>query len=197
MASRTARFDNLKPAVTKILVGSERELSPRFVAMANHYLVEPCFARPRTGHDKGGVEARGKGIRWQHLVPIPSGPDLGTISGELLTRLDARAATKRDVERRTVAERFVDEQARMLPLAATPFARRSCITRASGVAASCASRARFTRCGPSGPVSTYARLRAPTRSSEMVEPRRALRRASSGARRQEADRLSPLRVPET
>ncbi len=116
-----AIYDNLKPAVTKILVGSERELSPRFVAMANHYLVEPCFARPRTGHDKGGVEARGKGIRWQHLVPIPSGPDLATISGELLTRLDARAATKRDVERRTVAERFVDEQARMLPLAATPF----------------------------------------------------------------------------
>ena len=157
-----AIYDNLKPAVTKILVGSERELSPRFVAMANHYLVEPCFARPRTGHDKGGVEARGKGIRWQHLVPIPSGPDLATISGELLTRLDARAATKRDVERRTVAECFVDEQARMLPLAATLFRaavvhhprvwRRS-LVRVEGA---------FYWCGPSGPVSTYARLRAPT-----------------------------------
>lgn len=116
-----AIYDNLKPAVTKILVGSERDLSPRFVAMANHYLLEPCFARPGTGHDKGGVEARGKGIRWQHLVPIPSGHDLAAISGELLARLDSRAETKRDAERRTVAERFVDEQARMLPLAATPF----------------------------------------------------------------------------
>jgi transposase len=116
-----AIYDNLKPAVTKILVGSERELSPRFLAMANHYLLEPCFARPRTGHDKGGVEARGKGIRWQHLVPIPSGPDLATISAELLARLDARAATKHDREQRTIAERFVDEQVRMLPLPATPF----------------------------------------------------------------------------
>ncbi|MCB9563164.1 MAG: IS21 family transposase [Kofleriaceae bacterium] len=116
-----ALYDNLKPAVTKILVGSERELSLRFVAMANHYLLEPCFARPGTGHDKGGVEARGKGIRWQHLVPIPSGPDLATVSAQLLARLDARAATKRDSERRTVAERFADEQARMLPLPPTAF----------------------------------------------------------------------------
>lgn len=116
-----AIYDNLKPAVTKILVGSERELSQRFVAMANHYLIEPCFARPGTGHDKGGVEARGKGVRWQHLVPIPSGPDLATISAELLARLDARAATKRDAERRTVAERFADEQSRMLPLPSSPF----------------------------------------------------------------------------
>ena len=114
-------YDNLKPAVTKILVGSERELSARFVALANHYLVEPCFARPRTGHDKGGVEARGKGIRWQHLVPIPSGPDLATISAELLAGLDARAASRHDVDNRTIAERFLDERARMLSLPATPF----------------------------------------------------------------------------
>src|SRR6266516_6829127 len=28
----------------------------RFQALAAHYVFEPCFARPRTGHDKGGVE---------------------------------------------------------------------------------------------------------------------------------------------
>jgi transposase len=118
---RRAIYDNLKPAVIKILVGSERELSPRFLAMANHYLVEPCFARPKTGHDKGGVEARGKGIRWQHLVPIPSGPSLATISAELLAGLDARTATRRDAERHTVADRFVEEHARMLRLPEIPF----------------------------------------------------------------------------
>ena len=73
-----------------MLAGSERTLSPRFLAVATHYLFEASFARPRTGHDKGGVEARGKGIRWQELVPIPSGPDLSTISAALLARLDAR-----------------------------------------------------------------------------------------------------------
>jgi transposase len=53
-------YDNLSAAVKKI-VGSERELTERFMALCSHYLFEPCFARPREGHDKGGVEARGKG----------------------------------------------------------------------------------------------------------------------------------------
>lgn len=114
-------YDNLRAAVARILVGSERELSARFLALTTHYLFEPSFARPRTGHDKGGVEARGKGIRWQELVPIPSGPDLRTISAALLQRLDRRQTTKRDAQGRSIAERFVDERARMLPLPSVPF----------------------------------------------------------------------------
>ncbi len=54
-----------RPAVCKMLVGSERD-------------------------DKGGVEARGQAIRWQELLPIPSGPDLASISGALLARLEER-----------------------------------------------------------------------------------------------------------
>lgn len=116
-----AIYDNLSAAVVRVLVGSERDLTARFLAMVNHYVLEPCFARPRTGHDKGGVEARGKGIRWQELVPIPSGPDLATINAALLARLDARTTTKRDAQGRTIAERFAEERSRMLPLPATPF----------------------------------------------------------------------------
>ena len=109
-------YDNLKAAVSKMLAGSDRELSPRFLAFATHYLFEASFARPRTGHDKGGVEARGKGIRWQELVPIPSGPDLATISSALLARLDER-----------VTEQFAVEQAAMLPPPAMPLSSARCI----------------------------------------------------------------------
>ena len=109
-------YDNLKAAVTKILVGSERQLAVRFLALTTHYLFEASFARPRTGHDKGGVEARGKGIRWQHLVPIPSGPDLTTISAALLARLDARAPAS-----------FAAEHAAMLPLPSVPFRSARCV----------------------------------------------------------------------
>jgi transposase len=63
-------YANLTPAVRKI-VGSARVLTERFAALAAHYLFEPCFARPGEGHDKGGVESRGKAIRLQHLTPIP------------------------------------------------------------------------------------------------------------------------------
>ena len=61
-------YDNLSAAVKKI-VGSDRELTERFEALCSHYLFEPCFARPGEGHDKGAIEARGKGIRLAHLTP--------------------------------------------------------------------------------------------------------------------------------
>jgi transposase len=109
-------YDNLKAAVAKILVGSERELTSRFLSLATHYVFEACFARPATGHDKGGVEGRGRGVRLQHLVPIPSGPDLETISRALLKRLDERAAVKETATGTTVAERFAGEWGMMLPL---------------------------------------------------------------------------------
>jgi transposase len=108
-------YDNLKAAVRK-LVGSERELTTRFVALATHYLFEACFARPRTGHDKGGVESRGKAIRWQELVPIPVGPDLATISASLLARLDARATNQ-----------FLVERMAMLPSPSTLFSSARCM----------------------------------------------------------------------
>lgn len=108
-------YDNLRAAVQRLLVGSERELAPRFQALATYYVFEPCFARPRTGHDKGGVEARGKGIRWQHLVPIPSGPDLAAMSSALVGRLDQQAATS------GALGRFAEEQSHMLPLPERPF----------------------------------------------------------------------------
>ena len=85
-------YDNLRAAVVRILVGGARTLTPRFTALASHYLLEACFCRPGEGHDKGGVEARGKAIRQQALVPIPSGPTLAGINEALLTRLDARLA---------------------------------------------------------------------------------------------------------
>jgi len=118
-------YDNLTLAVRKVLVGAERQLTERFEALASHYLFEPCFCRPATGHDKGGVEARGKGIRWQHLVPIPSGPELGTIGTALLARMDERLAEGRDAEGRTIGDRFAVEYGRMLPLASHPFRARA------------------------------------------------------------------------
>jgi transposase len=107
-------YDNLKPAVTRVLVGAERVLSARFQALASHYLFEPSFCRPATGHDKGGVESRGRAIRWQHLVPIPEGGDMDAIRHTLLARLDGALS----IEQR---QRFDAEQGQMLPLPQFPF----------------------------------------------------------------------------
>lgn len=85
-------YDNLKAAVLKHLVGSERLLQPRFLALVTHHGFEACFARPRTGHDKGAVEARGKGFRQQRLTPIPRGESLLDVTAVLQGQLvDGRA----------------------------------------------------------------------------------------------------------
>lgn len=121
VAQRIA-YDNLKSAVRRMLVGSEREMTERFTALVSHYLFEPCFCRPATGHDKGGVEARGKAIRWQELVPIPAGESLLVINERLVARLDERQGEiRRDGDGRTIGERFAEERGSMLPLPERPF----------------------------------------------------------------------------
>jgi transposase len=109
-------YDNLRAAVVRILVGGTRALTPRFAALASHYLLEPCFCRPGEGHDKGGVEARGKALRRQALVPIPSGAALDAINAALLARLDARLTTTP-----AITTRFLEEQRTWRPVA-EPFA---------------------------------------------------------------------------
>lgn len=114
-------YDNLRAAVSRILCGSERKLTERFKALVAHYAFEPCFARPYTGHDKGGVESGGRAIRLRDLVPIPSGDSLDELSSGLLARLDSRLDSVRDAEGRLVREKFADEAERMLALPAFAF----------------------------------------------------------------------------
>jgi transposase len=90
-------YDNLRAAVVRILVGGARTLTPRFAALASHYLLEACFCRPGEGHDKGGVESRGKAVRQQALVPIHARPTLAAIKATLLAQMDAQLDTKRTI----------------------------------------------------------------------------------------------------
>jgi transposase len=113
-------YDNLTPAVRKI-VGSERVLTERFAALAAHYLFEPCFARPGEGHDKGGVESRGKAIRLQHLTPIPAGEHLQAVSEATLKALGQTSRTQANAKGQTVWERFQEERLLFRPLPAVAF----------------------------------------------------------------------------
>lgn len=113
-------YDNLKSAVSRV-IGVHRELSGRFLALASHYLFEPCFARIATGHDKGGIEARGKGIRWQYLTPIPAGETLDGISNILLAMIDGDSYHTKDRAGKTVKEKMVEESAILRPLPTYAF----------------------------------------------------------------------------
>lgn len=120
-------YDNLKAAVKRVLYPG-RELAPRFSAMSAHYVFEPNFARPGEGHDKGGVESRGKNIRLQHLTPIPRGDSLDELSTRLLACLDDDAATKGRRDGTTIAERFRVEQQHFVRLPERRFEARRVTT---------------------------------------------------------------------
>jgi transposase len=109
-------YDNLKLAVKKHLVGSERELTARFLSATSHYAFEADFCRPYQGHDKGGVEARGKNIRLQSMVPVPSGATLDDVSMQVLTDVEKRFWSKPDAD-----VRWAREQAALTTLPRLPF----------------------------------------------------------------------------
>ncbi len=113
-------FDNLTLAVRRI-IGAERDLSPAFKALVSHYLFEPCFTRPGEGHDKGGVESRGKNIRLQHMTPIPRGENLAEICETILKELHDCFQTKLNADQRVIAQSFADEKRYLRPLPPEPF----------------------------------------------------------------------------
>jgi transposase len=102
---RRCIYDNLSAAVRRV-VQPTRALTDRFQALVSYYLFEPCFARVGEGHDKGGVESRGKGIRLQHLTPIPQGDSLAAISTELMQKIEKATAVKKDAQGQSVTEKI-------------------------------------------------------------------------------------------
>jgi transposase len=115
------RYDNLKSAVQRILRGSQREETARFVAFRSHWSYAAEFCNLARGNEKGGVEGEGGFFRRNHLTPVPVARDYEHLN-ELL-----RDASGED-EQRVVGERSVSvgtamalEREHLLPLAKDGF----------------------------------------------------------------------------
>jgi transposase len=67
------RYDNLKPAVVRVLLGRDRIESERFVTFRSHFGYDSFYCRPgiEGSHEKGGVEGDIGWFRRNHLVPMP------------------------------------------------------------------------------------------------------------------------------
>jgi transposase len=113
-------YDNLSSAV-KRRVGLLPELTERFQALVSHYLFEPCFTRPGEGHDKGSVEARGKGLKLQHLTPVPRGKSLAEMSSKLLSEVEAAWQQRVRQDGRRYWDLWQEERVKLLPLPERPF----------------------------------------------------------------------------
>ena len=67
------RYDNLKPAVVRVLKGRDRVENERFIALRSHYGFDSFFCQPgqEGAHEKGGVEGEVGRFRRRHMVPVP------------------------------------------------------------------------------------------------------------------------------
>jgi transposase len=117
------RYDNLKPAVTRILLGRDRVENERFVALRSHYGFDSFFCEPGVegAHEKGGVEGEVGRFRRAHLVPVPRVACLAELNQLLAAKLAADDARRIAHRAQTVGEAFTLERARLHPLPAEPF----------------------------------------------------------------------------
>ncbi len=117
------RYDNLKSAVSRVLLGRNRTESEHWVAFRFHYGFDAfcCIPGIDGAHEKGGVEGEVGRFRRTHLSPIPEADSLD----ELNARVDAadRADDARRIAARlrTMGQDSAVEQPLFAPLPAERF----------------------------------------------------------------------------
>jgi transposase len=112
-AFRKLRYDNLTSAVRKILRGSRREQTARFVAFRSHWRFEAEFCTPAEAHEKGGIEGEAGYFRRNHWVPVPEAESvdlfgLGFFSRFWLTRSGHLRQRHHDLHLSALARRRTD-----------------------------------------------------------------------------------------
>jgi transposase len=117
------RYDNLGPAVVRVLKGRDRTEAERFVALRSHYGFDSFFCIPgKAGaHEKGGVEGEIGRFRRRHLVPVPQVMTLAQLNALIAAADladDARVITGRPV---TVGAAFAAEAPALVGLPVEAF----------------------------------------------------------------------------
>ncbi|MBK6940940.1 MAG: IS21 family transposase [Planctomycetes bacterium] len=114
-------FDNLTPAVKKVLEGRRRIEQRAFACFRAHYGFEVEFCAPGKGNEKGGVEGCVKYSRHEILSPIPtitSRADLQALCDAWMEREMSRVIKTRE---HAIGEAWLDEVPQLIALPATRF----------------------------------------------------------------------------
>jgi transposase len=115
------RYDNLKAAVKRILRGSRREETTRFIAFRSHWGFTAEFCTPGKGHEKGGVEGEGGHFRRNHLVPVPEVRDLAELNDRLLDACRSDESRMIGQRTETAGAVLLLERNHLLPMADEGF----------------------------------------------------------------------------
>lgn len=117
------RYDNLKPAVTRVMTGRNRQESDRFVVLRSHFGFDSFFCLPGIdgAHEKGGVEGDIGRFRRNHLVPVPSVKSMAELNRWIAAADDEDEKRHIDGRITTVAVDFEREHMALSPLPAEAF----------------------------------------------------------------------------
>jgi transposase len=114
-------FDNLTPAVRKVLKGRTRDLQRAFAVFQAHYGFEAEFCGRGKGNEKGGVEGGVKYSRHEILSPIPEvngRDDVQALCDAWMERELSRTIRGRE---QTIGELWALEADRLLPMPGSRF----------------------------------------------------------------------------
>jgi transposase len=114
-------WDNPKTVAVHVLRGRERNLHPRYAALASHYPFTPKFCLPAAATEKPRVEGRVYDLQRQWATPVPRVADLAELNAHLRQCcVTARDRSSGD-NAATVGERFAQDRAAALPAPGRPF----------------------------------------------------------------------------
>ncbi|MBS3755595.1 MAG: IS21 family transposase [Desulfobacterales bacterium] len=115
-------YDNMTPAVQKVLHGQKRVEQDSFTRFRAYYSFEAVFCNPGQGHEKGGVEGLVGFARRNFLVPVPRVHTLEELNRHLLEECMAYGNHTISGRQNTVNERFEHEKEHLIDLPQVPYA---------------------------------------------------------------------------
>jgi hypothetical protein len=113
---RRLTYDNLKTAVKKIFLGSERQEQERFILFRSHYLFESHYCTPGAGHEKGRVEDGVGYARRNFMSPLLRVADFAELNARLRQACLADDGRRVDRQPQTIGQAFQQEQPHLQPL---------------------------------------------------------------------------------
>jgi transposase len=116
-------WDNPKTVATLILLGRQRQLHPRYAALASHYAFHPQFCMPARGNEKPDAESTVKAVQRRFATPVPRVADLDELNSSLRQRCqDERERIVQSLFGSfKIGDRFAEEQATAAHLPNTCF----------------------------------------------------------------------------
>jgi len=118
---QTLIYDNLTPAVQKVLRGRQRLEQEAFTKFHAYYNFTPCFCNPASGHEKGGVEGLVGYVKRNYLVPVPQGESLAEINEKILAQCLNYVSHRIQGREGTVDDLFEAEKGHLMELPGVPF----------------------------------------------------------------------------